>query len=104
MPQLEQLAVNARRAPEWILTTHSANQFSYVLRHRRPPRSTATYLPGPEQTKALAVPSNDGVWFDDDQRALESAKLVPECQVLRLEQGSRFEGGRHGRSQRVKRG
>ena len=119
--QLEQLAVNARCSPQRILTTQFADEFSDVFRNPRPPRSTAADLPGPEQTKAPAVPSDDGVRLDDDQsrppaapdraqpcpqesigrrqfralhRALENAKLVPECKVLQLERRSRFEGGR----------
>ena len=127
--QLEQLAVNARCSPQPILATQFADEFSDVFRNRRPSRSTVADLPGPEQTKALAVPSDDGVRFDDDQSrlpatpdraqpcpyesiggsqfralhgALENAKLVPECQVLQMKRGARFEGGRHGRSQRVK--
>ena len=128
--QLEQLAVNARCTPQRIFATQSADKFSNVFGNRRPPRSTMADLPGPEQTKALAVPSDDGVRFDNDQSrppaapdraqpcpqesidrrqfralhgALENADLVPECQVLQLERGSRFEGDRYGRSQRLKR-
>ena len=128
--ELEQLAVNTRCSPKRILAAQSADQFSDVFRNRRPPRLAAADLPGPEQTEALAVPSDDGVRFDDDQSrppaapdraqpcpqesigrrqfrplhgALENTKLVPECEVLQLERGSRFEGRRHGRSQHVKR-
>ena len=127
--QLEQLAVNARCSPQRIFATQSADKFSNVFGKRRPPPSTVSDLPGPEQTKALAVPSDDGVRFGDDQsrppaapdraqpcpqesigrsqfraphRSLKNAQLVPECKVLQLERRSRFEGGRYGRSQRVK--
>ena len=112
--EFEQLAVNTRRSPKRIFATQSADQFSYVFRNSRPPRSTAAHLPGPEQTKALTVPSDHGVRFDDDQsrppaapdrappcpqesigrrqfralhRALENDKLVPECKVLQLSAG-----------------
>ena len=70
--QLEQLALNARCSPQWIFATQSADQFSNVFGNRRPPRSTVADLPGPEQTKALAVPSDDGVRFDDDQKQTAS--------------------------------
>src|SRR5215472_8475064 len=63
--QLEQLAVNWRSAPEWVLTTHGANQLAHLLRHARPPRLTVSDLPGPEQAKAFAVPADDGRGFDD---------------------------------------
>ena len=65
--QLEQLAVNARCSPQRVFATQSADQFSNVIGNRRRPRSTVADLPGPEQTKALAVPSDDRVRFDDDQ-------------------------------------
>ncbi len=65
--QLEQLAVNARCSPQRTVATQSADKFSNVFRNRWPPRSTVADLPGPEQTKALSVPSDDGVRFDDDQ-------------------------------------
>jgi hypothetical protein len=127
--EFEQFAVNTRCSPQWILSTQFANEFSDVFRHRRPPRSTVTDLPGPEHTKALAVPSDDGVGFDDDKSgppaapdraqpcpqeairrrqfralhgALENTELVPECEVLQLERRSRSEGGQHSRCQRVK--
>ncbi len=118
--KLEQLAVNARCSPQRILATEPTDQFSDVCRNRWPPRLAAAGLPGPEQTKASAVPSDDGVRFYDDQSrppiapdsaqpcpkepiarrqfgalhgALENAKLVSERQVLQLERRSRFEGG-----------
>src|SRR6516225_8575965 len=74
--QLEQLAVNPRSAPEWVLTTHGANQPAYFLGHARSPRPAASDLPGPEQTKALPVPADDGRGFDDKDAGLP---IVPDC-------------------------
>ncbi len=118
--EFEQLAVNTRCSPKRILATQPTDQFSDVFWNRRPPRLAAVDFPSPEQTKAPAVPSDDGVRFDDDQSrppvapdraqpypkesiarhqfgalhgALENTKLVPKRQVLQLERSSRFEGG-----------
>src|SRR5215468_5257711 len=74
--QLEQLAVNPRSAPEWVLTTQGANQLAYFLGHARSPRPAASDLPGPEQTKALPVPADDGRGFDDKDAGLP---IVPDC-------------------------
>ena len=74
--QLEQLAVNPRSAPEWVLTTHGANQLAYFLGHARSPRPAASDFPGPEQTKALPVPADDGRGFEDKDAGLP---IVPDC-------------------------
>jgi len=46
--ELEKLAMDARRAPEWICDAHLADQLSYFERHRRP-ATTASRLPAPVQ-------------------------------------------------------
>ena len=74
--QLEQLAVNPRSAPEWVFTTHGANQLAHLFRHGRPPRLTVSDLPGPEQAKAFPVPADDGRGFDDKDAGLP---IVPDC-------------------------
>ena len=103
-----------------IFATEPPDEFSDLGRNRRPPRLASADFPSPEQTKASAVPSDDGIRFDDDQSrppatpdrtqpcpqesiaprkfralhgALENSKLVPERQVLQLERSSRLEGG-----------
>jgi hypothetical protein len=58
--------VDARSAPQWILAAHRADQFPNLLRNRRPPGPTVANLPGPEQAKALAMPCDHGLRFDDD--------------------------------------
>src|SRR5215471_19061321 len=63
-------------APEWVLTTQGANQLAYFLGHARSPRPAASDLPGPEQTKALPVPADDGRGFEDKNAGLS---IVPDC-------------------------
>jgi hypothetical protein len=64
---LEKLAVDARRPPEWIGDAHLADQLSYFERHRRP-ASTASRLPAPVQPETRAMPANDSVRLHDRQR------------------------------------
>jgi hypothetical protein len=68
--ELEQLAVNPRSAPEWVLTTYGANRRTHLFRYGRPPRLTLSNLPSPEQTKAFPVPADDGRRFDDKDAGL----------------------------------
>src|SRR5215831_2280267 len=74
--QLEQLALNPGSAPEWIFAAHGANQLAHLFGHGRPPLLTVSHLPGPEQTKALPVPADDGRGFDDKDAGLP---VVPDC-------------------------
>ena len=63
-PQLLQLPVNPRRAPEGIRGRELANQAANLVWHGRTASSVST-LPGPEQTKAAPVPRDDGFRLDD---------------------------------------
>ena len=63
-------------APEWVFTTHGANQLAHLFSYGRPPLLTASHLPGPEQAKALPVPADDGRGFDDEDAGLP---IVPDC-------------------------
>jgi hypothetical protein len=64
--QLEQLAVDAGRAPAWIGKTHPADEISDLLGYRRSAvRKSA--LPSPVEAKALPVPSDDGFRFHDQE-------------------------------------
>src|SRR5215831_10541305 len=74
--QLEQLAVNPGSAPEWVFTTHGANQLAHLFRYGRPPLLTESHLPGPEQAKAFPVPADDGRGFDEKNAGLP---IVPDC-------------------------
>jgi hypothetical protein len=71
---LEKLAVDARRAPEWICDAHLADQLSYFERHHRP-ATTASRLPAPVQPETRAMPANNGVRFHDRQR-IANAKPI----------------------------
>ena len=86
--QLEQLAVYAGRAPAWIGKTHLADQISDLLGHRRSAvRKPA--LPSPVEAKALAVPSDDGLRFHDQEGRAptkpKAGKPYPERTVCRTQ-------------------
>ncbi len=86
--QLEQFAVYPGRSPVWIGQTHPPDQISDLLGYRW---STArnSALPGPIEAKALAVPSDDGFRFHDQEgRAPTGPKAgepYPEGAVCRAE-------------------
>jgi hypothetical protein len=65
--EFEQFAVDERCAPTRVLPAHPADQIPELARNERSPRLAAPHLPGPEQTKAGAMPSNDGFWVDDGE-------------------------------------
>src|ERR1017187_6982032 len=86
--QLERLAVDAGRAPAWIGKTHPADQISDLLGYRRSAvRKSA--LPSPVEAKALAVPSDGGFRFgEQDGRAPtrpKAGKPYPEHTVCRIQ-------------------
>src|SRR6202040_3619635 len=56
--QFEQLAVNAWRAPKWVLDTHPPDQRAQLRLDWRPP-SPSTRFPTPVATKAGPVPTDD---------------------------------------------
>src|SRR5258705_7365044 len=93
--ELEQLAVNPRRSPEWVLTTHGPNQRADLFRHGRSPRLTVADLPGPKQTKAFPVPADDGRGLDDKDAGLpvlpDGAQPGPQRAIRRGQFGS-FDG------------
>src|SRR5277367_5274373 len=60
--------MDARRTPEWVSTTHGTDQIPDFRRDRRPSGSSVPNLPGPKQAEAFAVPADNGLRFDDDQR------------------------------------
>ena len=86
--QLEQFAVYAGCSPAWIGKTHPADQISDLLGYRwsAVPNSA---LPGPIEAKALAVPSDDGFGFHDQEgRAPTGPKAgepYPEGAVCRTQ-------------------
>jgi hypothetical protein len=67
--QLEQLAMNARRSPSWILSHHTEDQGANLFADRLP----SSYLadsgdPRPIQTKSRSVPVHDASRSDQDER------------------------------------
>ena len=65
--QLEQFAVDARRAPKRIVAAHLANQFPCFLADRRSSRLAAAHFPGPEPPKPLTLPVDHRLRFHDHQ-------------------------------------
>src|SRR5690349_5471360 len=63
-PELEQFAVDARRAPQRVLDTHSPDQCAQLGVNLRPPSKRAR-LPTPVPTKAGPMPTNERHWTDD---------------------------------------
>src|SRR5467141_3763803 len=67
--QLEQLAMNARRSPSWILSNHTEDQGANLFADTLP----SSYLadsgdPRPIQAKSRSVPVHDGSRSDQDER------------------------------------
>ena len=67
--QLEQLAMNARRSPSWILSHHTEDQGANLFADTLP----SSYLadsgdPRPIRTKSRSVPVHDGSGSDQDER------------------------------------
>ena len=120
---LQQLTVDAGCTPTGILSAHFADQISDITGNRRSSRLAAPDLPGPEETKALAMPSKDCVRLNNRQRrapvapdpgqpdpektvhvrqpgafsraTLQHADLVAQSQVLHLEGSPRMEARGH---------
>src|SRR3954468_5770378 len=86
--QLEQLAVNAWCAPQWISQRHRPNQRTDVSRHGGPADASAT-LPRPEQAEASAMPCDDRLRLHDDERRApvcpDARQPDPEASVNRSE-------------------
>ena len=51
--EFQQLTVNARCAPAWVVATHHSNQIANLFCYPGPPLLAMMNLPRPEQTKAL---------------------------------------------------
>src|SRR3954470_7978776 len=73
--QLEQFAVDPRRAPERVLAAHHADQVADLLGHGGAPRLTLSNFPGPKQAKALPVPADHGRGLDEKERG---PPMVPD--------------------------
>jgi len=62
--QLEQFAVNAWRAPKWVLDAHAPDQYAQLRLDWRPP-SPSTRFPTPVAPKAGPVPTHERIGPDD---------------------------------------
>src|SRR5262249_31778035 len=62
--ELEQLAVNAWRSPQWVLDTHPPDQGAQLRVNLRPPAKGAR-LPTPVATKAGPMPTDERLGTDD---------------------------------------
>ncbi len=90
--QLEQLAMNSGRTPEWIGRCHLKNKVTDLRTDRRPPGPLLPGLELPKQLETLFVPPNDSFGFDDDQWLLpvapETEKQDPEETIPVAKSGS----------------
>src|SRR2546422_2851704 len=76
-PELEQLAVDARCAPERVGQRHGADEIGKLRADGWSTGSSASGLPGPEGTKAQPVPTNHRL------RAYDVQRLAPPYPPLR---------------------
>ena len=63
--EFQQLAVNARCTPAWVVTAHHPNQIPNLLRHPGPTWLATVDFPCPEQAESFPVPSDNCVRLDD---------------------------------------
>jgi hypothetical protein len=89
-PELEQFAMDARRAPPRILLFHAPDQLADFVGHLRP--STLSRPPAPKQTEASAMPGHHRFRFDDYEGVsptrIQSPQHRPEQPVQSLESGA----------------
>lgn len=73
-----QLVGDACLSPGWILPNHLGNQKTKADGNAGPPWSR---LPLPKELEPLAVPADQGFWFDDDQSIPPIAEPGPKQQA-----------------------
>ena len=76
-----QLAVNPRCTPANVVARHCPDKFAHLGGDGWTPTPAATGLPGPVQSKALAMPAHQGIRFEDLwclQATWPQAVAVPE--------------------------
>lgn len=71
---LPQFPMNARSSPARVGETHLPNQIGDFRRYRRAIFATPT-LPSPIEAKSLAMPGDDRLWLDQEQRR---TPIVPQ--------------------------
>src|SRR4051794_10446121 len=73
--ELEQLAVDPRGAPQWILSAHPADQIANVFRHGGTTWLAPSNLPGPKPAKAFPMPADHRRGLDEKDTG---PPIVPE--------------------------
>lgn len=76
--ELQQFAMDARRAPIGVVGFHAPNQRSDFLADFGP--ADPAGVEAPEQSEAGAAPGNDGFGLHDNERSRPAASHTPECQ------------------------
>jgi len=66
-PEFKEFAVDTRSTPERVGDAHTANKVTRLFGNVAATK-TDMALPSPVQAETLAVPGDDGGWFDNDQR------------------------------------
>ncbi len=92
--ELEQLAVDPRRAPQRVLLAHARDQLADVRRNRRPAGAAGARFPSPVPAKTFPVPADDCLRLHDDEGVQATGPQTiepdPEFLVERCERGSRL--------------
>src|SRR5579863_10512847 len=85
-PELQQLAMNAWRAPERVIAAHCSDQIADLGRDRRSADSTPARLPPPVETEAAQMPAHQRLRLEDDrgseqggEQPIEPNKNQPIC-------------------------
>ena len=95
--KLEQLAMDARRTPEWVGIEDLADQPANVVIYRSAPWPRP---PAPVEPKAGAMPANDGARFDNQQdigpAGPDAAEVGPEEAVTSVQGWPRSLAFEHG--------
>src|SRR6476659_9649288 len=68
--ELEKLAMNSWRSPEWIGDTHLADQLAYFQRHRRPAAAIPRF-PAPIRSETGTMPTDHRLRLQNRQSPLE---------------------------------
>ena len=79
--EFQQFTMDLRSAPDWIFAAHGANQLATFFRHLRTARLASSNLPGPEQPKAVPMPSDDRGGFRDVGPRPPSCQPCQTCQI-----------------------
>ena len=74
--EFQQLAVNTRRTPKWMLTAHLTDEGSKLSIGFGSAEPSVSTFPCPKELESLAMPPNDSLWFDDPNR-LEDLRMNP---------------------------